>query len=31
VGGDGKAKVTDFGLSSDAAVLDNAGAQVSGA
>jgi serine/threonine protein kinase len=31
VGGDGKAKVTDFGLSSDAEVLDKAGAQVSGA
>jgi len=31
VGSDGKAKVTDFGLSSDAAVLDNAETQVSGA
>jgi ankyrin repeat protein/serine/threonine protein kinase len=31
VGADGKAKVTDFGLSSDAALLDKADPQVSGA
>jgi len=31
VGNDGKAKVTDFGLSSDAALLDKAETQVSGA
>jgi serine/threonine protein kinase len=31
VGSDGKAKVTDFGLSSDSAVLDNAGTRVSDA